>query len=220
MSASAEFITNTVFAAIMVVIGLSAIWIVRWQTYFLLRHQSMYANQSMPSIHNFAFLCPLLTTGLTITLSTDQDLECGGVSTGSGIHQVESIELASLTQPSIGLLNANENASLDVDSNSSAIMDGRSAGFPTSSTAPANFEQKPGADVLENHQSTKKGPSVLRSGTSSCDLTRNQITGLDSATDNRPTLAGVSIPTSAGDAVVEDSQQIDETTFRIPENMQ
>ena len=46
MSASAEFITGTVFAAIMVVIGLGAIWMVRWQTYFLLRHQRMYMNQS------------------------------------------------------------------------------------------------------------------------------------------------------------------------------
>jgi hypothetical protein len=39
MSAKAEFITATAFAAIMVLIGLGAIWIVRWQTYFLLRHQ-------------------------------------------------------------------------------------------------------------------------------------------------------------------------------------
>jgi hypothetical protein len=39
MSGSAEFITATVFAVIMVLIGLGAIWIVRWQTYFLLRHQ-------------------------------------------------------------------------------------------------------------------------------------------------------------------------------------
>jgi hypothetical protein len=39
MYLSAEFITATVFAVIMVLIGLGAIWIVRWQTYFLLRHQ-------------------------------------------------------------------------------------------------------------------------------------------------------------------------------------
>jgi hypothetical protein len=39
MSLSAEFITATVFAVVMVLIGLGAIWIVRWQTYFLLRHQ-------------------------------------------------------------------------------------------------------------------------------------------------------------------------------------
>jgi hypothetical protein len=39
MSVSAEFITGTVFAAVMVLIGLGAIWIVRWQTYFLLHHQ-------------------------------------------------------------------------------------------------------------------------------------------------------------------------------------
>jgi hypothetical protein len=39
MSASVEFITATTFAVIMVLIGLGAIWIVRWQTYFLLRHQ-------------------------------------------------------------------------------------------------------------------------------------------------------------------------------------
>ena len=39
MSPSAEFITAIVFAVIMVLIGLGAIWIVRWQTYFLLRHQ-------------------------------------------------------------------------------------------------------------------------------------------------------------------------------------
>jgi hypothetical protein len=39
MAASVEFITGTIFAAVMVLIGLGAIWIVRWQTYFLLRHQ-------------------------------------------------------------------------------------------------------------------------------------------------------------------------------------
>jgi hypothetical protein len=39
MGASVEFITGTVFAAVMVLIGLGAIWIVRWQTYFLLHHQ-------------------------------------------------------------------------------------------------------------------------------------------------------------------------------------
>jgi hypothetical protein len=39
MSVSVEFITATTFAAIMVLIGIGAIWIVRWQTYFLLRHQ-------------------------------------------------------------------------------------------------------------------------------------------------------------------------------------
>jgi len=39
MGASAEFITGTVFAAVMVLLGLGAIWIVRWQTYFLIRRQ-------------------------------------------------------------------------------------------------------------------------------------------------------------------------------------
>jgi hypothetical protein len=204
MSASAEFITSTVFAAIMVMIGLGAIWIVRWQAYFLLRHQSMYINQSMLSKHNFIFLCPLLTIGLTITPSTDQDLECGGVSMGASMRQVESVELTSLTQPSTGLLSANENAGFDVDGNNTAITDGRSVGFPTSSTTPANVGQKPGAGILENHQSTEKGPSVFRSRISSCGLTRNQITDSDSAVDNRPALAGVSIPSRAGD-VVEDS---------------
>jgi hypothetical protein len=130
-------------------------------------------NQPMPSKHNFAFLCPLLTIGLTITLSTDQDLECGSVSIGASMRRVESVELASLTQPSTGLLSANENAGLDVDGNNTAITDGRCVGFPTSSTTPANVRQKPGAGTLENHQSTKKGPSVLQSSISSCGLTRN-----------------------------------------------
>jgi hypothetical protein len=40
MAASVEFITGTIFAVVMVLIGLGAIWIVYWQTYFLLRHQS------------------------------------------------------------------------------------------------------------------------------------------------------------------------------------
>jgi hypothetical protein len=218
MSASAEFITSTVFAAIMVMIGLGAIWIVRWQTYFLLRHQSMYINQPIPSKHNFAFLCPLLTTSLTITLSTDQDLECGVVSMGASMRQVDSVELASLTQPSTGLLSANENAGLDVDGSNTTIT----MGFPTSSTTPANVGQKPGAGILDDHQSTKKGRFVFQSGISSCGLTRNQITDSDSAVDNHPTLASVSVPSSAaspGD-VVEDSQQIGEASFRIPESAQ
>jgi hypothetical protein len=47
MGVSAEFITGTVFAAVMVIIGLGAIWIVRWQTYFLLNHQSMSPGRSL-----------------------------------------------------------------------------------------------------------------------------------------------------------------------------
>jgi hypothetical protein len=175
-------------------------------------------NQPMPSKHNFAFLCPLLTIGLTITLSTDQDLECGGVSMGASMRQVESVELASLTQPSTGLLNANENAGLDVDGNNTAIT----VGFPTSSTTPTNVGQKPGAGILDNHQPTKKDPFIFRSGISSRGLTRNQITSSDSAVDNHPTLASVSIPSNAvlpGD-VVEESPKIDETSFRTPENVQ
>jgi hypothetical protein len=130
MSASAEFITGTVFAAIMVMIGLGAIWIVRWQTYFLLRHQSMYINQSIPSKHDFAFLSLHLAMGLTSTPSIGQDLERGHTLTRASMHQVDSIELASLTQPSTGLLNANEDAGLDVDGNSSVITDGRSVVLP------------------------------------------------------------------------------------------
>jgi hypothetical protein len=209
MSASAEFITGTIFAAIMVMIGLGAIWIVRWQTYFLLRHQSMYINQSTPSEHDFAFLSLHLVTGLTSTPSTDQDVERGRTLTGASMHQVESIELASLNQPSAGLLNANEDASLDVDGNSSAITDGRS-------TTPVEFGQKPGAGVLENYQSTKKDSSVLRSGTPSSGLTRNQ-----SIVDSRPVFAGLSILSSVvlPEDVVE-SSQIDETSFRTLEDVQ
>ena len=221
MSASAEFITSTVFAAITVMIGLGAIWIVRWQTYFLLRHQSMYINQSIPSKHDFAFLWLHLATGLTSTPSTDQDVEGGRTLTGASMHQVESIELASLTQPSTGLLNANEDVGLDIDGNSSVITDGRSVGFPTSSTTPVDFGQKPGAGILENYQSTKKGPSVLRSGTPSCGLTRNQSTGSDSTVDNHPIFAGLPNLSSAAlpEDVIENSQ-IDETSFRTLEDVQ
>jgi hypothetical protein len=45
MGVSAEFITGTVFAAVMVIIGLGAIWIVWWQTHFLLNHQSMFSSR-------------------------------------------------------------------------------------------------------------------------------------------------------------------------------
>lgn len=174
----------------MVVIGLGAIWMVRWQTYFLLRHQSMYMNQSIHSGHDFAFLCLHLATGLTSTPSTDRDLEHGRTLTGASIHQVESIELASLTQPSTGLLNANEDAGLDVDGNSSAITDGRS-------TTSVDFGQNPGAGILGNYPSTKKGPSVLQSGTPSYGLTRNQSTSSDGTVDNRPIFAGLSTISSA-----------------------
>ena len=221
MSASAEFITSTFFAAITVMIGLGAIWVVRWQTYFLLRHQSMYMNQSIPSGHDFAFLCLHLATGLTSTPSTDQDVERGHTLTRASMHQVESIELASLTQPSTGLLNANEDAGLDVDGNSSAITDSRSVGFPTSSTTPVDFGQKPGTGILENYQATKKSPSVLQNGTPSCGLTHNQSTGSDSTVDNRPIFAGLSILSSAAlpEGVTENSQ-IDETSFRTHEDVQ
>jgi hypothetical protein len=37
MPLSPDLITNIVFGIIMVVIGIVAIWVVRWQTYFLLR---------------------------------------------------------------------------------------------------------------------------------------------------------------------------------------
>jgi hypothetical protein len=212
MSASAEFITGTVFAAIMVMIGLGAIWIVRWQTYFLLRHQSMYINQSIPFKHDFAFLCLHLATSLTSTPSTDQDVERGRTLTGASMHQVESIEFASLTQPSTGLRNANEDTGLYVDGNSIAITDGRSVGFPTSSTTPG---------ILEKYRSTQKSPSFLRSGTPSCGLTRNQNTGSDSTVDNRPVFAGLLILSSAAlpEDVIENSQ-IDETSFRTLEDVQ
>lgn len=153
--------------------------------------------------------------------STDQDLERGRTLTGSSMHQVESIELASLSQPSTGLLNANEDAGLDIDGNSSATTDGRSVGFPTSSTTPVGFGQKPGAGILENYQSTKKSPSVLRSGTPSCGLTHNQSTGSDSTVDNRSIPAGLSI--LSGAALPEDvaeNSQVDETSFRILEDVQ
>ena len=138
---------------------------------------------------------------------TDQDLERGRTLTGASTHQVEPIELASLTQLSTRLLNANEDVGLDVDSNSRAITDSRSVGFPTFSTTPVDFGQKPGAGILENYQSTKKGPSVLRSGTLSCSLTRNQSTGSDSTVDSRPIFVGLSILSSAAlpEDVVENS---------------
>jgi hypothetical protein len=211
MSASAEFITGTIFAAIMVVIGLGAIWMVRWQTYFLLRHQSMFMNQSIPPGHDFAFLYLHLATGLTSTPSTDGDLEHGRILTGASMHQVESIELASLAQPSTGLLNANKDAGLDVDGNSGAITDGRS-------TTLVDFGQNSGAGILENYQSTKKGPFGLRNGTPSCGLTRNQSTGSDSNVDNRPIFAGLSNAALPED-VVENSQ-IDGTSFRTLEDVQ
>lgn len=71
MSAKAEFITATAFAAIMVLIGLGAIWIVRWQTYFLLHHQGeprgslplrlfsrTHLNQAMTSSGGFGYQSP------------------------------------------------------------------------------------------------------------------------------------------------------------------
>ena len=58
MSSSAEFITGTVFAAVMVLIGLGAIWIVRWQTYFLLRHQGTSSDEgSVCLLRTGAFFC-------------------------------------------------------------------------------------------------------------------------------------------------------------------
>jgi hypothetical protein len=44
MSPSPDLIANIVFGIIMVVIGIVAIWVVRWQTYFLLRHQSKFPS--------------------------------------------------------------------------------------------------------------------------------------------------------------------------------
>jgi len=175
----------------------------------------------MPSGHDFAFLCLHLATGLTSTPSTDRDLEHGRTLTGASLHRVESIELASLTQPSTGLLNTDEDAGLDVDGNSSAITDGCSVGFPTSSTTPVDFGQKPGTGILENYQATKKSPSVLQNGTPSCGLTHNQSTGSDSTVDNRPIFAGLSILSSAAlpEGVTENSQ-IDETSFRTHEDVQ
>jgi hypothetical protein len=115
----------------------------------------------------------VIVTSLVRSTATDRDVERGRILMGASVHQVESAELASLTQPSTGLLNANEDAGFDIDGNSGAITDGRSVGFLTSSTTPVNFGQKPGAGILESRQSAQKRPSVLRSGTPSCGLTRN-----------------------------------------------
>ena len=51
MSPSPDLITNIVFGIIMVVIGIVAIWVVRWQTYFLLRHQSKLSSLSTYKYH-------------------------------------------------------------------------------------------------------------------------------------------------------------------------
>jgi hypothetical protein len=44
MSLSPDLITNIVFGIIMAVISTAAIWVVRWQAYFLLRHQGKFSS--------------------------------------------------------------------------------------------------------------------------------------------------------------------------------
>jgi hypothetical protein len=109
-----------------------------------------------------------------------------------------------------------------VDGNNSAITDGRPLGLPTSSNASANIGQKPSAGILDNHQSIKKGPFVLRSGTSSRGLTRNQITLSVSTIEGHPTLAGVANLSSATlpGGIAEDSRPIGKTSFMVPSNGQ
>jgi hypothetical protein len=65
MSPSPDLVVNIVFGLIMIVIGISAIWIVRWQTYFLLFHQSKLTLQSPGSIFRH-LLTTILLAGHTV----------------------------------------------------------------------------------------------------------------------------------------------------------
>jgi hypothetical protein len=71
MSVSVEFIIATVFAVIMVLIGFGAIWIVRWQTYFLLRHQG-----KSPDVELLTTVALFLFMSAHLSLP-DHDLERG-----------------------------------------------------------------------------------------------------------------------------------------------
>jgi hypothetical protein len=94
MSVTAEFITATIFATIMVLIGLGAIWIVRWQTYFLLRHQGKFSNGG-----------PLTTAALYLFMFahsslTGRDLERGSRPLEPMVVEGESVELAATSPTS------------------------------------------------------------------------------------------------------------------------
>ena len=88
MSVSVEFITATIFAVIMVLIGLGAIWIVRWQTYFLLRHQGKSRNVGLlTTVTLFLFMSVHLSL-------PGHDLERGSRPPEPIVAEGDSIELA------------------------------------------------------------------------------------------------------------------------------
>jgi len=56
MSLSPDLITNIVFGIIMAAISIAAIWVARWQTHFLLRHQSKFS--SLPTYKYHLMILP------------------------------------------------------------------------------------------------------------------------------------------------------------------
>jgi Kef-type K+ transport system membrane component KefB len=88
MSVSVEFITATIFAVIMVLIGLGAIWIVRWQTYFLLRHQG-----KSPDVRLLTTMALFLFMSVHSSLP-GHDLERGSHAAGPIVTEGDSVELA------------------------------------------------------------------------------------------------------------------------------
>jgi hypothetical protein len=50
MSSSPDLVVNILFGIIMVLVGIAAIWVVRWQTYFLLRRQGKLAFICWPGL--------------------------------------------------------------------------------------------------------------------------------------------------------------------------
>src|SRR2546423_1985107 len=192
MGVSAEFVTATIFAVIMVIIGLAAIWTVRWQTYFLLDHQSM-------SLKFFSFpakwccvslLFPI--PALTIFYYIDHDPERCKTLREASVCRVESVELDSLIRPSANGLNPDENDRLDMDNNSCGTAAARLMVSGTPSTSPVNITQKPAADIPDTYRANEGGLLVLRNTTSSCDSTLELNSNVPrtahehSATDKHP----------------------------------
>jgi hypothetical protein len=94
MAVTAEFITATIFAVIMVLIGLGAIWIVRWQTYFLLRHQG-----KSPHVGPLTTAAPFLFMLVHSSLP-GHDFERGSRPLQPIVAEGDSVELAATSPTS------------------------------------------------------------------------------------------------------------------------
>jgi hypothetical protein len=203
MGTSAEFITGTLFTAVMVVIGLSTIWIVRWQIFFLLNHQSRSRKIFVLHPGSFAFAFPLHDALTIIPIYSPRP---GAPKCLDGTKYI-SPPVNGARNPSPPIKQYFDDRlrlphGLRRQQSSSRTREMISDTAPFGSVA---VGQIPNIVVPDNTSSKTDGTSVLRSTTSSCnsslnhELSSETIETHPAAIEGFHALAGNTVSANAGE---------------------